>query len=80
MLRVIVLLENKIFSQVVVLLQTESGCPSGFPYILLILLDEDGVFVVMYSVWCPPNIVFSLMAKKLSSGVLQLNLESPTWL
>ena len=35
MLIVTVLLEKKILSQVVVLLQTESGCPLGFPYILL---------------------------------------------
>ena len=76
MLRVIVLLENKISSQVVALLQTELDCLSGFPCILLHSLDEDGVLVVM----CPPNIVFSLMAKKLYFGVLQLNLESPTYL
>ena len=35
------------------------------------LRSGDGVFVMMCSVWCPPNIVCSVMAKNLYFGLIK---------
>ena len=56
----------------VYLYKTSSACCQGASPLhdaaTTMLHDGDGVFVVTCSGWCPPNIAFNLMVKKLSFG------------